>query len=66
MKILIAVAAMLASAWFVTGDAFAQKKKAGGCPANYAQTCQSTCSARGGQIRLCPQYCAKRMRENCK
>jgi hypothetical protein len=40
----------------------AQKR---GCPANYEKTCMSRCMNSGGQPRKCPQYCAKRLRENC-
>lgn len=38
--------------------AHAQKKPpANKCPANFVETCMKSCSARGGQARLCPQYC---------
>lgn len=62
MRLLMVLAA-LALAQAMPGEAFAQKSK---CPANFQNTCMSTCVARGGQPRLCPQYCAKRIREGCR
>jgi hypothetical protein len=62
MRTLSVVAAIVAGAFFMSGESSAQKK---GCPANYENTCMSTCVKQGGQARKCPQYCAARLRKNC-
>ncbi|BAT59768.1 hypothetical protein GJW-30_1_02301 [Variibacter gotjawalensis] len=63
MRVLVALAALTMTMAWVSGESVAQKKK--GCPANYESTCQASCMKAGGQPRKCPQYCAKRLRENC-
>lgn len=45
-------------------DALAQQKKRDRrCAPNYLTVCQKACAERGGQVRLCPAYCAQQQRE---
>lgn len=58
---LVAVAA--AAIVFSAAQSEAQGKKDRRCVANFQTVCMKQCAARGGQFRLCPQYCAKREKE---
>lgn len=49
------------------GDATAQKKKGDYiCGPNGVQQCVQACNSRGGQARLCPQWCANEQKNRCR
>jgi len=61
MQRVFILAAALAFTVTFTGDAFAQAKKSkASCS---MEACMSACAQRGGQPRLCPDYCTKRLAE---
>jgi hypothetical protein len=62
VRILAIVSALTFAAAFSASDAAAQKKSAK-CVANFQEACMKQCAARGGQVRLCPQYCTNRGKE---
>jgi hypothetical protein len=65
MRIITIVNVVAAVLLMTTFSASAQKAKSGWCDQN---ACVAACNKNGGQGRLCPQYCEKRIREDkrCK
>jgi hypothetical protein len=59
---LISVAILMSAVSMAESHAQA-KKKDKRCVANFREACIKQCGARGGQLRLCPQYCDNRARE---
>jgi hypothetical protein len=66
MRVFIVTAVFLLIPMFAgaSADVSAQGKKAK-CSPNFMSICMDRCAKRGGQGRLCPQYCSKQQREKC-
>jgi hypothetical protein len=66
MRIVIVAALFLVMPMFAgaSADVSAQGKKAK-CSPNFMSVCMERCAKRGGQGRLCPQWCSKQQREKC-
>ena len=62
MHRIVTLAAAFALAASLSGSAFAQSAKKGN-PLCTMEGCMANCAKAGGQPRLCPEYCAKRINE---
>lgn len=62
LRAVCVVAAAIIAISFSVAESQAQKKDRR-CGPNFQTACMKQCSERGGQVRLCPQYCAKREKE---
>jgi hypothetical protein len=67
MKIMTIMLAGAVAALLSVADASAQqKKKDPFCAPNGMDVCMKACTTRGGQARMCPQWCNTQLRERCR
>lgn len=63
VKTLLVVLGLSATALLLNGPVYAAPKNKAVCSTKWWSDCNKRCSSRGGVVRLCPEYCRRRQRD---